>query len=47
MMNVTWLHVSDFHFRGGVPPYDRDIVLRALVQSVRRFRESGKAPIKP
>ncbi len=46
MMNVTWLHVSDFHFRGG-DPYDRDVVLRALVQSVKRFREDGKAPIKP
>ena len=45
-MNVTWLHVSGFHFRGG-DPYDRDVVLRALVQSVKRFREDGKAPIKP
>jgi hypothetical protein len=43
MMNVTWLHVSDFHFRGG-DSYDRDIVLRALVQSVKRFREDGRAP---
>lgn len=42
-MNVTWLHVSDFHFRGG-DPYDRDIVLRALVQSVRCFRDAGRAP---
>jgi hypothetical protein len=46
MMNVTWLHVSDFHFCGG-DRCDRDFVLRALVQSVRRFREGGKAPIKP
>jgi hypothetical protein len=36
MMNVTWLHVSDFHFRGG-DPYDREVILRALVQSVKRF----------
>jgi hypothetical protein len=42
-MNVTWLHVSDFHFRGG-DPYDRDVVLRALVQSVKRFRDAGRAP---
>jgi predicted phosphodiesterase len=43
MMNVTWLHVSDFHFRGG-DSYDRDVVLRALVQSVKRFRDAGRAP---
>src|SRR5258708_6677063 len=29
----TWLHISDFHIRAG-DPYDRDVVLRALVQSV-------------
>ncbi len=40
-MQASWLHVSDFHFRGG-DPYDRDVVLRALVQSVRRFRERGR-----
>lgn len=44
MMNVTWLHVSDFHFRGGVSPYDRQVILRALVQSVRRFRDTGRVP---
>jgi predicted MPP superfamily phosphohydrolase len=43
MMNVTWLHVSDFHSRGG-DPYDRDVVLRALVQSVKRFRNTGRTP---
>jgi hypothetical protein len=43
MMNVTWLHVSDFHFRGG-DSYDRDVVLRALVQSVKRFRDAGRVP---
>jgi hypothetical protein len=43
MMNATWLHVSDFHFRGG-DPYDRDVVLRALVRSVRRFRDTDRVP---
>lgn len=42
-MKVTWLHVSDFHIRGG-DPYDRDVVLRALVSSVRELREDGRVP---
>jgi DNA repair exonuclease SbcCD nuclease subunit len=42
-MKVTWLHVSDFHFRGG-DPYDRDVVLRALVKSVRAYRDDGRRP---
>lgn len=42
-MQVTWLHVSDFHIRAG-DPYDRDIVLRALVASVKKFRERSRAP---
>lgn len=40
-MSVTWLHISDFHFRAG-DTYDRDVVLRALVASVRRYREKGR-----
>jgi tetratricopeptide (TPR) repeat protein/predicted phosphodiesterase len=40
---VTWLHVSDFHIRAG-DPYDRDVVLRALVASVKDLRERGRAP---
>ena len=40
-MQANWLHVSDFHFRGG-DPYDRDVVLRALVKSVRTYRERGR-----
>ena len=40
-MKISWLHVSDFHFRGG-DPYDRDVVLRALVRSVGEFRERGR-----
>ena len=43
-MKVTWLHVSDFHIRGG-DSYDRDVVLRALVQSVKFQREErGRSP---
>lgn len=41
-MPLTWLHVSDFHVREG-DSYDRDVVLRALVASVKRFREAGRA----
>jgi tetratricopeptide (TPR) repeat protein/UDP-2,3-diacylglucosamine pyrophosphatase LpxH len=42
-MQVSWLHVSDFHIRGG-DPYDRDVVLKTLVKSVRYFRDNGRAP---
>ena len=42
-MTISWLHVSDFHFRGG-DPYDRDVVLRALVRSVGELRERGRTP---
>src|SRR6266481_3905220 len=42
-MNITWLHISDFHIRGG-DPYDRNVVLKALVDSVKKFREKGRAP---
>jgi UDP-2,3-diacylglucosamine pyrophosphatase LpxH len=42
-MQVSWLHVSDFHIRGG-DPYDRDVVLKTLVKSVRYFREHGRVP---
>src|SRR4051794_3636082 len=42
-MTVAWLHVSDFHFRAD-DPYDRDVVLRALVRSVREHRERGRKP---
>jgi predicted phosphodiesterase len=42
-MTVSWLHVSDFHFRRG-DSYDRDVVLRALIDSIRRFREEGRRP---
>ncbi|MDM0116942.1 metallophosphoesterase, partial [Variovorax sp. J22R133] len=40
-MNLCWLHVSDFHFRSG-DTYDSDVVLRALIKSVRDFRNAGR-----
>ena len=42
-MSLTWLHISDFHFKSG-DPYDRDVVLKALVESVARHVEQGRAP---
>ena len=42
-MAVTWLHVSDFHLSNGAP-YDQVVILRALVESVKRFREEGHVP---
>src|SRR5690606_3280918 len=43
IMTVTWLHVSDFHISGG-DPYERELVLGALVDSVREQRERGRRP---
>ena len=40
-MKVSWLHVSDFHFKAG-DSYDRDVVLRALVRSVADHRANGR-----
>ncbi|WP_170244892.1 metallophosphoesterase, partial [Pararhodospirillum oryzae] len=43
-MTLTWLHVSDFHFKGG-DSYDRDVVLNALVDSVAwHIKEKGLQP---
>ena len=42
-MAVTWLHISDFHFKDG-DPYDRDVVLRALVKAVAHYRTQGWQP---
>jgi predicted phosphodiesterase len=43
-MPVTWLHISDLHVRSG-DSYDRHVVFRALVRSVRHFRErDGRSP---
>ena len=43
LRTLTWLHLSDFHVRSD-DSYDRDVVLRALVASVRHFRETGRKP---
>jgi hypothetical protein len=40
-MSLTWLHVSDFHIRSR-DPYDRDVVLRALVESVGQYAQRGR-----
>jgi formylglycine-generating enzyme required for sulfatase activity/UDP-2,3-diacylglucosamine pyrophosphatase LpxH/energy-coupling factor transporter ATP-binding protein EcfA2 len=43
-MAVTWLHVSDFHL-SDQGPYNQEVILRSLVESVRRFREKeNRAP---
>lgn len=42
-MTVTWLHISDFHFKVG-DPYDRDVVLNALVRSVGLEASQGWQP---
>jgi 3',5'-cyclic AMP phosphodiesterase CpdA len=42
-MSVDWLHISDFHIKSG-DPYDRDVVLDALVRSVEDFRKRGRRP---
>jgi formylglycine-generating enzyme required for sulfatase activity/UDP-2,3-diacylglucosamine pyrophosphatase LpxH/energy-coupling factor transporter ATP-binding protein EcfA2 len=38
-MAVTWLHVSDFHLSDN-GPYNQEVILRSLVESVKRFREN-------
>jgi hypothetical protein len=36
MSTITWLHLSDLHFRAGeLHKWDQDIVLRALMNDVR------------
>ena len=40
---VTWLHVSDFHL-SDCAPYDQEVILRSLVESVKWFRQEGHAP---
>ena len=39
-MAFTWLHLSDFHLSPS-SPYDSDVVLKALVESVAWFRQQG------
>jgi tetratricopeptide (TPR) repeat protein/predicted phosphodiesterase len=40
---LTWLHLSDFHV-SAYGSYDRDVVLRALVASIAKLRETGHRP---
>jgi tetratricopeptide (TPR) repeat protein/predicted MPP superfamily phosphohydrolase len=40
-MAVSWLHISDFHIKTG-DPYDRNVVLQALVKSVAWYREHDR-----
>jgi tetratricopeptide (TPR) repeat protein/predicted phosphodiesterase len=42
-VGITWLHISDFHVRSG-DPYDRDVVLGALVKSAAEYRHQGRSP---
>ena len=42
-MRLSWLHVSDFHFRGG-DPYDRDVVLRRWSGRCAVSEEQGRQP---
>src|SRR4030088_1314290 len=42
-VSITWLHISDFHVKSG-DPYDRDVVLGALVKSAAEYRRSGRSP---
>jgi formylglycine-generating enzyme required for sulfatase activity/predicted phosphodiesterase len=43
LMPVTWLHISDFHIRGG-DTYESDLVLGSLIRSVREFYYNGRKP---
>ncbi|MEI7787998.1 MAG: SUMF1/EgtB/PvdO family nonheme iron enzyme, partial [Chlorobiaceae bacterium] len=42
-MAVTLLHVSDFHL-SDKGPYNQEVILNALVSSVKRFRTEGHKP---
>jgi formylglycine-generating enzyme required for sulfatase activity/3',5'-cyclic AMP phosphodiesterase CpdA len=45
MSTITWLHLSDLHFRAGERhTWDEDIVLRALLDDVRARMEDGLTP---
>ncbi len=39
-MAFRWIHLSDFHF-DGTDPYERNTVLNALTDEIRRRREEG------
>jgi metallophosphoesterase superfamily enzyme len=40
---ATWLHISDLHFKVG-DPYDRNVVLNALIKSFPDFHKRGVSP---
>ncbi len=45
MATITWLHLSDLHFRAEArQAWDEDVVLRALLADVREQRAAGLAP---
>ena len=45
MSTLTWLHISDLHFRAS-QTYDANVVLKALRQDIAgRIREEGLQPI--
>jgi hypothetical protein len=45
MPTMTWLHLSDLHFRTGEGhTWDEDVVLRALLDDVREHVRKGLAP---
>jgi len=45
MSTITWLHLSDLHFRAEKQhTWDEDVVLRALLDDVRKQWGKGLAP---
>jgi len=45
-MPLTWLHISDIHLKAD-GAYDQSVVLKALVESVRGFRERERQNLTP
>lgn len=43
LKRLSWLHISDVHFKSG-DGYDRDVVINALLKSIPRFRARGLIP---
>lgn len=41
--SLTWLHISDFHFKAK-QSFDRDLVLAELLKSIERFQAEGRRP---
>lgn len=40
---LTWLHVSDFHFKDD-DSYDRDVILRSLISAIEKARLKDSCP---